>query len=337
VIDSLIELAPEHTIPRDNLHRTQEWQKMTETHPIRAELAEPVLSEIAVGGDFSVKLKVTCAEGCDLRGTPVEIACPNGGPVTSALATFADGVNETADVVLLAPPESGEYVWTVTMPAHETKTGRHEGCSCTIAARAKPHETSLAVWDIPSPVVTGHPFRIKAGAKCAAGCNLGGTTIEVVDESGTVVASGTFGDAPFPHTSALYWTELKLSAAPEEGLASLVARFAPVKKGLPHDGSASRFSTVVVRPPEHRLIVNVIEKETAVPVEAVHVHLGAYRAQTDPSGRAEVMLPKGTHELGIWKVGYEAPAQTLVVEADLAVTIEATVIPPEDPDTHWKM
>src|SRR4029078_10961694 len=74
------------------------------------------------------------------------------------------------------------------------------------------HETSLAVWDIPTPAA-GERFSVKAGAKSSAGCTLCGRRIEVL-AGDAVVASGSLGDAPWPGTSALYWAELALRAPP---------------------------------------------------------------------------------------------------------------------------
>jgi len=92
-----------------------------------------------------------------------------------------------------------------------------------------------------------------------------------------------------------------------------------------------------VRAPEHTLTVKVVEKETAKPVEDVQVLAGPYRVPTNATGVACLRVPKGTYELAIWKVGYEADPRTLTVDADLAVEIAATVVPDDDPDALWQM
>ena len=43
------------------------------------------------------------------------------------------------------------------------------------------HKTSLAVWDLASPVVVGRPGKMKVGAKCSAGCTLTDHEVEVFD------------------------------------------------------------------------------------------------------------------------------------------------------------
>ena len=74
------------------------------------------------------------------------------------------------------------------------------------------HETSLAVWDLASPVKTGRRATLKVGAACSCGCDLTGTAVAIHTEAGRPVGSGTLGAAPWPGTSALYWTELDFAA-----------------------------------------------------------------------------------------------------------------------------
>ena len=100
----------------------------------------------------------------------------------------------------------------------------------------------------------------------------------------------------------------------------------------------SKFSVAIVRPPEHRLTVEVFEKDSKVSDRGVpQVRLGAYRAATDPSGRAEVAMPKGTYDLTVWKVGYETRAGSWTSVRISAFQIEAVIVPPENPDAAWLM
>ncbi len=200
----------------------------------------------------------------------------------------------------------------------------------------KPQTTSLAVWDIPSPVVMGQAFAIKAGAKSAGDFKLTGRTIEACDETGAVLAQGRLGDAPWPGTSALYWTELRLAAPDREGACLWSVRFAAADVELPHDGAASNFSVAVARPAEHRVTVKIREKDTANPVGDAEVRLGLYRATTDPAGTAAIAVPKGTYDLVVWKVGYDVPILSTEVAADCLVELEAAIVPEEDPEAIWQ-
>ena len=179
-------------------------------------------------------------------------------------------------------------------------------------------------------------FKVKIGAKSSAGCGLKGRGVEVLRD-GKVVARGALGDAPFPGTAALYWTELELAAPQEAGMASWTVRFEADGLDLPHEGASSTFSAAIVPPPDHTLTVKVIEKDSAAPVEEALVRLGAYRAETGRAGFAEVRLPKGRYELNVWKAGYEIQPTTLDLDRDASVEIEALLVPEEDPDARWKM
>jgi hypothetical protein len=303
--------------------------KDAQTHSTTIELSEPAPSEVPVGSDFVLKLEVSCQAGCDLSGMPVTVTDPDG--LTIAMAA------EARDIALRAPLRVGEQTWSVRLGPHESAGVLHAECTLPVSVRVKPHATSLAVWAVPSPVVTGERFSIKVGAKSSAACALKGRKILVSDPTGAVIGQGRLGDAPWPGTDALYWTEVELPAPAREGLFWCAASFAADEIETPHEGTSSRFSVAIVKPPEHRLTVEVLEKDTHAPIEDAQVRLGPYGAATDPSGQAEVAMPKGTFDLTVWKVGYEAPSMTVEVQDDVTVRVEAVVVPPENPDAAWIM
>jgi hypothetical protein len=183
----------------------------------------------------------------------------------------------------------------------------------------------------------GERFEVKVGAKSAGDYDLKGQGIEVCDKDGAIVARGHLQDTPWPGTTALYWTMVEMVAPDQEGLSAWSVRFAAVDLAIPHNGAVAEFSVAVVRPPEHRLAVKVIEKESRAPIEDVQVRLGAYRGATGQSGLAEIMMPKGAYELHIWKAGYEAPSQTVDIRQDTSLEVEASIVPEEDPDAAWTM
>jgi hypothetical protein len=312
---------------------------MTEprAHLATIELNEPAPPEVPVGATFAVKVAVACHEGCDLHEHRLEIAAPAG----AGEAQQAPGANVEADdaleLTLRAPPRVGDHVWRISLPQHPASGVRHDAEPLSISVRVKPQSSSLAVWDIPSPVVMGDAFDIKAGAKSAGDVKLTGRTIEVCDETGAVLAQGCLGDAPWPGTSGLYWTQLRVPAPDREGPCAWSARFAATDVELPHDGATSNFSVAVTRPAEHRLTVKVSEKDTVNPVEGADVRVGVYRATTDPAGMAAIDVPKGTYELVVWKVGYDIPIQSIRIDTDRALEVEATIAPEEDPDAVWLM
>ena len=187
------------------------------------------------------------------------------------------------------------------------------------------HHTSLAVWDIPAAIAAGEHFAVKVGAKSSDGCALGGCRVEVLDQSGAVLAQGALGPSPWPGTDALFWSEIELCAPSAPGVVSLAVRC--------DDSAASPFSVAVVAAPEHVMTVTVMAGGN--PVSDAIVRAGPIRAMTDAAGNARLHLPKGRHELAVWKAGYDAPPTPVEIRADAAVAIEAVVQPEDDPDAIW--
>lgn len=294
-----------------------------------------VPSEVAVGAKIALAVSLKCTAGCDLSGTSLTVTGPDGA--VSAIAPGEDGDGGPRSIVLTAPCAVGEHAWRIAAAPHEAAGIRHRAETLTVGVRTRPHETSLAVWAMPSPVETGRCFAVKVGAKSTSGCALAGCTIEVRDENDAALASGCLGGTPWPGTSALYWTELTLPAPAAPGLFAWSVRVEAADLALPHKHAAARFSIAVVPPPEHRLTVKVIEQETAAPIEGAQVRLGAYRAATGQSGLAEIMMPKGTYDLNVWKPGYEAAPTTVAIDADLTVEIAVAAAPEENPDSAWLM
>jgi hypothetical protein len=193
------------------------------------------------------------------------------------------------------------------------------------------HQTSLAVWDIPTPAA-GERFSIKVGAKSSAGCALGDRRIEVLNGE-AVVAAGTLGDTPWPGTDALFWTGVELRAPGQPGLVTLSVHFDAAEIDEPHESASAPFNVSVVAKPEHTLTVKVVADGT--PVEDAIVRLGPTRATTDASGMAAVKLAKGRYELVVWKAGYDAPVAPLTIDADAFVQIDARAVAEPDPDAVW--
>ena len=281
-------------------------------------------------------MKVSCPHGCDLRERVISIVASDGVVAgSSPLAEFANHVNETTEFTVLAPNEVGEYPWTVVFPTEQADDLVHTEGSIPIAVRTLAHDTSLAVWGVPSPIVMGHRFRIQVGATCSSGCDLKGKEIEICDETGASIALGTLGETPLDGTRALYWTEVDLVAPMIDGSTSRSVRFAPTELRLPHGGASARFGFETVEPPECSLAVKVVQKDVGTPVEDAQVRLGVYFAYSDANGLAKVAMPRGTYRLDVLKTGYEASSRELELKDDVTVEVEVAVVPPENPDAYW--
>lgn len=307
-----------------------------EAHATTIEVIEAAPLEVPAGATVTLKVKMSCPLGCDLSGIPIQIAAADGARIRSGFATER-GRDDITEVKLEAPDRLGEHNWSVMFGPHDVAGIRHN--AVTVAARTKitPNTTSLAVWSIPSPVVTGAGFAIEVGVKSSAGAALAAEEIEVRDEAGEVIARGRLGDTPYPATTALYWTNIELVAPTREGLHTWSVAFEPKGLALPHERASTTFGVLVVRPPEHRLTIKLIEKDTSAPIADAQVQLGAYRAVTDPLGVAEVDVPKGDYDLNVWKAGYEAPTTNVRLDSNMLIEIRALATPDEDADAAWLM
>jgi len=194
---------------------------------------------------------------------------------------------------------------------------------------------SLAVWDVPMPVVAGEKFSIKVGAKSASGRALAGGRVEVSNAAGTVVASRTLGDKPWPETEALYWAALDVPAPAHQQFAEYAVRFIPGPGEPADDAVASQFSVTATAKPEHKLTVKVTEQNTAAALEDVEIRLGSFRARTNAAGRAELHVCKGEYQLQLCRTAHIAPSQPINIEGDASVELTMVHVPEDHPDARW--
>jgi len=305
-------------------------------HTTTVALSRPLDPEVDAGTEIVLKVKVSCPHGCDLRGRAVEVVASDGAVVgTSRLAEFADHDNETTEFAFTAPQEVGEYSWTVVFPKGQAEDLEHDEGLLPITVRTLAHDTSLAVWGVPSPIVIDHPFRIQVGATCSAGCDLAAREIEIVDENGVCIAHAKLGATPWDGTRALYWTEVDLVAPAKNGPTTRSIVFAPTELRLPHGGASARFGFETVKPPQYSVAVEVVQQDSGTPVEDAQVRLGVYFAHSDSNGVARVAMPEGTYSLDVLKTGFETPSRVLDVREDVTVKVEVVVVPAEHPDAYW--
>jgi hypothetical protein len=296
-------------------------------HEVLLGLSEPVAPEVPVASDIVLKVTTSCACGCDLGGRLVMLMSGEKTVIASVHDEFAVNI----------PKELGAYSWTLVFPRQEIRGTVHEHATLPIVFATKPVATSLAVWDVPSPVVTGAGLRVKVGAKSSIACTLKGATVEFLDDAGGVVGRGQLGDTPWEGTTALYWTEVELVAPASAGIVCWTARFAGADTELAHGEGVAQFSFAVVQPADHRLTIRLIEKETEKPIENAHVRLGPFRSLTDASGVAELSMPKGTYELKVWHTSYETPPTVVEITDDLTVQLLGVAVPEEDPSARFMM
>ena len=197
------------------------------------------------------------------------------------------------------------------------------------------NKISLAVWDVPMPVVAGETFAIKIGAKSMSKRTLAGRHVEVSDGAGAVVASGTLGAAPWTGTEALYWTALDVPAPAQLPLAEFAVRLMPGPGEPADDAMATRFSIACTATPEHRLIVKVTRQDTAAALGGVEIRLGPFHARTDATGRAELRVCAGEYSLQLWRTAHGAPPQTIDIKSDTNLELTMVHVPEDHPDARW--
>jgi len=292
------------------------------------ELAEPVPPQVPVGADVVLQVRVSGA-ACDLSGGRIEVVAGEEIVATAELMAFGDNFNETAAFTVTAPVGVEAFNWTIRFPPQEIDGIAYEGSALPVSSRTRPHQTSLAVWSVPSPVRMADRFAVTVGAKSSGACALSGAKIEIGDETGAPVGQGIFGDTPWPGTDALYWTQIALAGPSREGLQCWGVAFAAADLELPHLGSSAQFSFTAVRPPEHRVAVAITESNVATPVEETQIALGPYRAATDKAGMAHIEVPGGTYDLAVWKSGFEPASRTVEIAADVSVQLELIRRPKE--------
>jgi len=308
---------------------------MSDTHSPLIALDSALPPDVEAGTELTLGVRVTCPFGCDLPAESVRAVAPDGSVVTAEPVSSDEGDEEldaAAVLSLRAPMEVGEHTWTILLPAHDVDGVVHEEVSLHVATTVRPHKTSVAVWDLPTPIVIGEGFSAKIGIKCAVGCRLTGKLMEVLDEAGTRVGEGNLGEEPWPGTQALYWAEVLLEAPPGEGSFTWSAGPVADDLGSSHLEASAVVGFRTVGAPEHTVEVEVVRDDTGDPIDKVELRMGIYRASTDERGMARFELPSGEFKLVASKVGFATDPETVEVIGDLEVTIEARYVPETDPD-----
>ena len=302
-----------------------------QAHETSTSMVQAAPTELAAGVDIALRVKVSCPSACDLRGKIVKIIAQDAVVAKEIYLTQFYEINETDTLIVKAPTKPGEYTWTAVFPAQEKEGVLHEESSTPFSFIVKPHATSMAVWDVASPIVFNAKFKLKVGVRCSADCKLTDKQIEIYDQEGAKVATEKLGDVPWPGTNTLYWAEVELKAPGTEGYYRWEVKFPKLDLELPHEEASCTFGFATARPPEHMVTVEVIDKDTKTPIKNADILLHPYRGYTDERGMARLMVPKGEYELYVSKNEYETFQTTVKVASDVAVKAELLVVPPESP------
>ena len=142
-----------------------------QSHHTNTEMVHSAPRQVDAGTDVILKVKVSCPSACDLRGREVRIIGQDSTVLKEVpLASFEEDINETDEFTVKAPIDLGACTWSVMFPRQEIGALTHGESSTPLSFTVKPHSTSIAVWDVPSPVAFHDKFEIKVGVKCSAEC-----------------------------------------------------------------------------------------------------------------------------------------------------------------------
>ena len=296
-------------------------------HPTTLTAAEELPAQVEVNAALAFAVQVACPHGCDLRGLHVEVADAEGVLATGELVDYDGAANISDEIQLHAPRRVGEHVWTIRFPRHDGEAAVHEESTLAVRFRTVPHACSLTAWGVPSPATAGGALPVYVGMRCNRACRLTGARVALLDDAGMQVGDGVLGEAPWPGTEALYWTAVEARAPAAEGVHAWTAVLADAGTELPHAAPPAEIGFRTGQPCEHRAAVRVIETAGRVPVAGVEVRVGPYTGATAADGVATVALPQGVFEVSIRKDGLEARPVSIAVNGDLALDIEARVVP----------
>ena len=323
----------------------------TRIYPVGLDLSEPVPGSIDLGARFTVVIAVMTESGGDLSGAVFQVldgetVVERGAlPAVTRRDPHADDIDPRngpvdlraiTSVSLTAPARIGSFDWTFLVPAQEIGGVAHGEASLRLRFTTAEHRTSLAAWDVPSPVEAGETFVFRVGAKCTACCHMEGQIVELRDEEGRVVSGGRLGAETWPGTEGLFWTRIEARAPETEGLRQWTVAFPASGFELPHQGAGASVGFMVVAPGRHLVSVTVVERGTGAAVADAQVRVGFHRAVTDEAGVARFLVAPGEHRLFVWKANFDAPESMLDIQADTHSRVEAEALPEPDPYARWQ-
>ncbi len=298
--------------------------------------------EIYVGDIVSLVLFAQCSSGCSLVGDKVEV-CEVATGKQVAQAEFSeeeDGLSYTEGMLLTMPPTPGDYQYKIRYtpaPLPPPEDGGpafpnpHPVKELLLVITVKEHHVALSTWGLTSPVWVGEKLEVCVGASCTDSCDLSGSTIQVFDADGTMVAEGTLQKPAEPRPQ-LYWTSLTATAPMEAKLQRWEARFVSAERlDIPHEAAAHKFSFVGRVRPERNLVVHVIDEKVGKPQRSARVEIKpeggkAQFASTNAEGVATIGCAKDVYDMKITA----ASRKTFTAKVDLSendVEVEVHLLP----------
>ena len=191
----------------------------------------------------------------------------------------------------------------------------------------QPHTTNVVVWDIPSAVVVGERFRIRVGVRCSQECTLANNRFEIRDADGAILAATTVAGDVWPGTTALYFTDIELTAPHEEGLYTWSVTIPAVDDEVPHAEGVTSFGIRVVAQPQYLVTIEAVDEANQSPLGGARIVMHPYRAVADERGVARVRVAKGAYKLFVSQPRYVTVGLPVQVDADMTARAALYVEP----------
>jgi len=195
---------------------------------------------------------------------------------------------------------------------------------------AEPHAAQLTAWDVPSAVVAGERFKFAVGARCPAGCDLGGRELSLFDQEGSPAGTVKLGHDIWPGTEALYFAEVEAGAPLEAGSHHWEAKMAGWDAELPHAAGSFPLMVRVVPAPDCEVTVRAVDREKQTPIKGARVVMHPYRAVTDDNGIARVRVARGQYDILVSGSQYLPACASVEVTADLITSAELYADQPDE-------
>ena len=191
------------------------------------------------------------------------------------------------------------------------------------------HAVELTVWDVPATTVAGERFAVSVGARCSAGCDLGGRELNVFDHKGSLAGTVKLRRDVWPGTEALYFADVEGKAPLEAGSHQWEAKIAGWEAERPHAAGSFPLIVRVVPSPDCEVTVRAVDREKQTPIAGARVVMHPYRAVTDDNGIARVRVARGPYDILVSGSSYVPACASVEVTADLTTSAEL------DADRLW--
>ncbi|HHY26573.1 MAG TPA: hypothetical protein GX523_07460 [Desulfitobacterium dehalogenans] len=297
-------------------------------HKTNIEILNILPEKVNAGEDLLIQVRVTSVSNNDLLGCKIQVIDFSSNNVTETELNFFNRIdNDTYEFPLKAPKEPGEYAWTVLFPAQQKEGTLFKESSMQFSFIVKPHMITISSWGVLSPVTQGEKFKVNIGVKCSAGCSLAGLPLFVMDDNHQQVAVGHLREEIMPQTNGFYWTEQELTAPTDEAFHKWAIQCRAQELEIQHQSLPETFLFRTAKPPEHKIMIKVINKFDKSPIQEAYVMLGLYKATADKNGVATLVVPGGNQELYITKDDYISFQTSLEISEDTDIKAELEYCP----------